>query len=80
MKGKFPFFYEVNNEANEFDDAAILKAFRKVSFFYDAPVKNTIGLKTIATMRENGWKYLTPNVYSEQDLRQVVSSYYRSKG
>lgn len=78
LKGKFPFFIEINNDPGELTDDVVLKAFKKVSYFYDTSVKNPVGQKTIATMMENGWKYLTPDVYTESELKSIVSEYYRS--
>jgi hypothetical protein len=69
---------EVKNDVGELTDDVILKAFKKMEFFYDSPVKNPIGQQNVQRMRENGWKYLTPNIYTMGELKQMTSQWYRS--
>jgi hypothetical protein len=79
LKSKFPFFVEVNNDVGELTNEVILQAFRKVSYFYEASIKNPIGIEWYNLMRENGWKYLTPNIMSLAELKGKVSEWYSNE-
>jgi tRNA uridine 5-carbamoylmethylation protein Kti12 len=78
LRTKFPLFMEIKNDVGELTDEVITHAFKKMEFFYDSPIKNPIGQQTIQKMRDNGWKYLVPEVYSMAELKQMVSQWYRS--
>ena len=77
-KNEFNFFKEVNNNEGEFNDKAILNAFKSVLSFYTEPVQNPLGIDLINKMRENKAKYLLdlktvdPNII--KNLEQVVSN------
>lgn len=76
LRSKFNLFIEVNNDDGELTDEVILSAFKKIKFYYDSPVKNPIGVETIETMKENGFKYLTPEVYSQNELKSIIDKWY----
>ena len=78
LRNKFPFFMEADNDYGKLDDKAVLKAFKKVSMFYTSPISNPIGEGFLKEMRENGWKYLVPNIYKEGELKNIISLWYRS--
>lgn len=78
LKHAFKLFMEVNNDTDEFTDDMVIKAYNRVSYFFNAPVKNRVGQNIIEVMRENGWKYLTDGIYSKQELKQKVENWYRS--
>jgi len=78
LRTKFPLFLEVKNDTGELTDDVVLHAFKKMEFFYDSPVKNPIGQQHLQRMRENGWKYLTPNIFTMGELKQMTSQWYRS--
>lgn len=78
LRTKFPLFLEIKNDTGELTDDVILRAFKKMEFFYDSPVKNPIGQQYLQRMRENGWKYLTPNIFTMGELKQMTSQWYRS--
>lgn len=78
FKDKFPFFVEVNNDPGEFDDKAILATFRKVESFYDEPVLNPVGRRTIEKLENDKEKYLVPTILSEEELLKKVNGWYRS--
>jgi predicted kinase len=77
-KTKFPVFVTVKNDEGELNNDMILKSFKKLSSFYNSDVKNTIGKHYIETMRENGWKYLSPHLHSVDEIKRTVSIWYRS--
>ena len=78
LKGRFPLFMVVNNDTGELTDEVVTKAFKKMLFFFDSPLQNPVGKRTIDLMKDNKWKYLTPDVYSDSELKGIVNSWYRS--
>lgn len=78
LRSKFPLFMEVKNDKGELNDEVVLNVFKKMLFFYDSPVQNPIGQDVIQKMRDNGYKYLTPELYSMSELKGMISSWYRS--
>jgi hypothetical protein len=56
-------------------DAVIQDVFKKTLFFYDSPVVNPIGKEYIRVMRDNGWKYLSPNVIGFSKIREEANAW-----
>ena len=77
LRSQFPLFIEVKNDSGELTNDIVLKIFKRMSFFYEAPLKNQIGIETIRTMKENNYKYLIPNIYEEAELKTIVDKWYR---
>jgi hypothetical protein len=80
LKSRFPFFIEVKNSGGELTDEVVLESFRKVTNFYEEPIKNPIGANTYKKMRDNGWKYLTPNIMSMERLKKEITSGWYTGG
>lgn len=78
FKGKFSFFREVSNNPGELDDAAIAKIFKQVSSFYNEPVENIVGQRTLEKLREAKEGYLVPTVFKAEDLKKKAEGWYRS--
>jgi len=78
LKHAFYLYMEVNNDTGTLTDDVLMKAYNRMSFFYNSAVSNKIGIETINTMKENKWKYLTDGVYSETELDAKISSWFRS--
>jgi len=78
LKSKFPFYIEVSNDVGELTNEVVLDAFKKVSYFYDSPIKNPIGKEYFDLMKRNGWKYLAPSIMTMSQLKRKVSDWYRS--
>jgi predicted ABC-type ATPase len=78
FKGKFSFFREVSNNPGELDDAAIAKIFKQVSSFYNEPVDNVVGQRTLEKLKEDKQAYLIPSVFNEHDLKKKAEGWYRS--
>ncbi len=76
LRARFGLFLEVNNEPGELTDEVITKLFKKMSFFYDGPVRNSIGVETIELMRKNGCKYLMPEVYTMSELEGIIIPFH----
>lgn len=78
FKGKFSFFREVSNNPGELDDAAINKIYKQVAGFYDEPVENPVGIRTLEKLREAKQSYLVPEVFEQADLQKKAKGWYRS--
>ena len=76
-KSKFNPFFEVNNDDGELDDDMILKSFKKLTGFYNLPLQSPLGIDRVEEMRENGWKYLQPNIMTLKELSKIVSVWYK---
>jgi predicted kinase len=75
-KGHFSSYYEIDNSQGELTSETILRAFRRVSEFFLSPIQNPIGKSLIERMKAEKDKYLTPNIYSMEYLRTLVSVWY----
>jgi len=75
---EFRNFTEILNDDGELVDKVVLQAYKKMSSFFNSPLKNPIGVKTVKKMKENGHKYLVDTddvdmIY----LNKLISSWYR---
>jgi predicted kinase len=75
-KGHFSTYYEIDNGQGELTSETLLRAFRRVSAFFSAPLENPIGKSLVEKMKLEKDKYLTPNIYSLDYLRTLVSVWY----
>ena len=75
-KGHFSTYYEVSNNDGELTNAAVLSAFKKVSHFFLEPIHNPLGKNLVERMVAAKEKYLSPNIYSVEYLRTLVSVWY----
>jgi len=76
-RSKFDTFIEVDNNDGELNNSVIKHAFNFLTSFYNAPVKNLIGKRRIKKMKANTWKYLDPNVMAMDEIKKIVSVWYR---
>jgi len=76
VKGLFSFSMEINNDKDELTNDVILKAFKRVSYFYDAPVENPIGQERYELMKEHHWKYLSPEILELNTIKTLVNSWF----
>lgn len=78
-KTHFQTFVEVKNDDGELNDKVVLKAFRKISGFYDSPVRNPVGMDLIAEMEAKGLKYMTETDHiSKGDINKALGMWYRN--
>jgi|WetSurMetagenome_2_1015567.scaffolds.fasta_scaffold32745_1 predicted kinase len=75
-KSSFFTYYEIDNGQGELTSETILRAYRRVSAFFSAPVSNPLGKNLIERMRNTKEKYLSPNIYSKDYLQTLVSVWY----
>ena len=78
-KAMFPVFIEVDNDEGELTDDLIIKAYKKVSGFFNSPVKNAFGKATINRMLSENYKYLIDLPEWGNDLNkltQVTKTWY----
>ena len=76
-KSKFDFYVEINNDDGEITDELMADAFKKTTEFFTSPLDSPIGQKTIFTMKEKGYKYLSDGVFDMGYLKNLVSVWYR---
>jgi len=75
-RGKFDTWMEIDNDEGELTPKIINNAFNFMGNFYNSPVQNPIGQEKIEKMKENGWKYLDPNVTSMDTIKSTLSGWY----
>ena len=75
-KTKFRTWIEVGNDTGELTDGVILHAFKFMGGFYLSPTKNPIGIDIIRDMKENGWKYMSPNIKDIDEIKRICGSWY----
>ena len=78
LHGKFGFFKEVSNDPGELTDEVMLDLFTKVSGFYNEPLKNPIGKRTVEKLANAKQKYLTPSIFEPDALKKKTEGWYRS--
>lgn len=69
---------EVPNRDGELTEKIIKNAFKKMSSFYNSPIKNPVGKRAVERMKEEGLKYLTPEIRKMEEIKKVVGVWYRS--
>ena len=74
----FDNFMVIDNNEGELTDKAILKAFKKMKRFFDAPIENPIGKQLVKEMVAKGWKYLLDGKYDIGYLKRLVGTWYIS--
>jgi len=77
-RSKFGEWIEVDNGEGELTEKTITRAFKMMSSFYNSPIVNPTGQQNIKVMRENGWKYLHPEVRDMSQIKKMVSVWYKS--
>lgn len=77
-KSHFNTFLEIHNDVGELTDKVILDGFKKMSSFYESPVRNPIGIELVDNMKNKGWKYLADtDMYDIGDIKKVLTMWYR---
>lgn len=77
LQHSFKLFMEVNNDDDALTDEVVLKAYNRMSWFFNSPVKNRVGNDIIETMKVNNWKYLTDGIYGPKELYSKIDEWYR---
>ena len=76
IKSLFSFNIEINNDEGELTDAVLMKAYKRIYYFYDSEIDNPIGQERQSTMIKNGWKYLEPNIMSISEIKRLANVWY----
>lgn len=76
VKSLFSFSIEINNDVGELTDEVIMKAYKRISYFFDGDIDNPIGQERQQLMIENNWKYLDPNIMSIQEIQRLTNYWY----
>ena len=77
FRANFPNFVEVSNSGTPIDASTLSAAVKAASAFLNQSVGNPTGKRLLGAMQKAGTKYLTPEVYNEQHLRNLVDSWYK---
>lgn len=75
-RGKFDTWMEIDNNQGELTEEVVINAFKFMGNFYNSPIQNPIGQEKVAKMKENGWKYLDPNVTPIDTIKSTLSGWY----
>lgn len=76
-ESKFQNFWTVDNNEGALTDQTIMKAFNRVSSFFQSPIDNPVGQRVVNHAKENGYKYLTPHFHDIEEIKQNVGVWYR---
>jgi len=76
-RSKFHTWIEVDNDEGMLTDEVIMRAFKFMGKFYHSPLVNPVGVETVEEMKENGWKYLDPNVRPLKEIQNVLGAWYK---
>jgi len=76
-RSRFNTFLEIDNDEGELNDAAIIHSFKFMSNFYNGTLLNPVGIDYRNRMIENGWKYLSPNIRSLEEIKKTVGIWYK---
>ena len=68
---------EIPNDNEQLTDEVILNAFKFMTQFYNSPIQNPVGKDYYNKMIENGWKYLSPHLRDLEEIKRVVSIWYK---
>jgi predicted ABC-type ATPase len=77
LANKVGFFKEVENDTDQLTDQVLLQAYKSVQSFFDRPVENPVGKRTLDKMKEYKAKYLAPDIYSIDVIKKKIESWYR---
>lgn len=77
LANKVSFFKQVRNDTDELTDAVLMQAYKSVQAFFDSPIQNPVGKRTLEKMKEQKAKYLAPAVYDLDVIKKKVESWYR---
>jgi hypothetical protein len=78
LKSLFSYGIEINNDEGELTDDIILKAYKKISYFYDADIQNPVGKDYYNQMVENNWPYLVPNILTNGEIKTILGRWFTS--
>lgn len=78
LKSKVSFFRQIENDSDGLDDSQMVAAFKATQQFFDSPVRNPIGKRTLEQMRANQQKYLAPDVVPTEVLAKKIEGWYKS--
>jgi len=75
-RGKFQTWIEVDNNDGELTNDVVTHAFKFMNSFYNSSINNPIGQEYKETMIRNGWKYLSPEIMSIEQIKKGISGWY----
>lgn len=76
-RSRFDTWIEIDNDVGELTEDVITRAFKFASKFYMGPIINPLGRQHKEVMLENGWKYLSPHIWTMNEIDQALSGWYK---
>lgn len=76
-QSNFNNFVEVNNAGGVIDGSTLSAATRSAAGFLSSSIHNPTGKRMMQKMQQDQIKYLTPDLYREDELRNLVDAWYR---
>lgn len=77
ISNMFDYHQTINNNDGELTDDVVIKAYNKVSTFYHGKVKNSVGSTIFEKMKQNNLKYLSPDVFPLDEIKERISIWFR---
>jgi predicted ABC-type ATPase len=74
-RSMFDFYIDINNDDGMLTDDVVMKAFKQSLRFFTSPISNSIGSTIYQKMRSQGYKYLVPEIFSEQQLKSKLQGF-----
>lgn len=76
-RSRFDTWIEVDNDEGQLTNEVITHAFKMSSSFYMGGLMNPLGKQHKEEMIENGWKYLSPNIWKLKEIDQALTGWYK---
>lgn len=76
LKSRVSFFRQIEN-TDELTDEVMQEIFKSVQGFFEEPIKNPIGLRTVKQLQKSGEKVLIPSIVEKQVLANKVAGWYK---
>jgi hypothetical protein len=76
-RSRFDDWFEIQNDEGELTNEVILRGFKFASSFYNRPVINPLGKGHIEEMIKNGWKTLSPNIWTLEEIKKATDGWYK---
>jgi shikimate kinase len=76
-RSRFDDWFEISNDEGELTNEVILRGFKFASSFYESKLDNPIGKEHREKMIKNGWKTLSPNIWSLEAIQRAANGWYK---
>ena len=76
LRSRVSYFKRIENNG-ELSDEMMQDAYKATQSFFDAPVANPIGKRTLEKLKENKQKLLVPTIIDDELLRNKINGWYK---